>query len=108
MYLHTNANCNYYVYNIKVLQKRKNESKKSQVTGVYSHLAAAPFGETVAVSLHKLLGETIIPPLHQHLAARVRIRGGRVQLAARSGAAYRHAVAALRAVRAHDCSRGHR
>lgn len=78
---------------------------KTQVTGVYSHLPRAhrASGESLVVSLHVLLGEAIIPPLHHHLTVRIRGRG--VELAARPGAASRHAEPALRAVHAHDCAR---
>lgn len=79
---------------------------KTRVTGVYSHLPGAhrASGETLVVSLHVLLGEAIIPPLHHHhLTARVRSRG--VELAARPGAASDHAEPALRPVHAHDCAR---
>lgn len=78
---------------------------KTQVTGVYSHLSRAhrASGEALVVSLHVLLSETIIPPLHHHLTARVRSRG--VELAARPGAASHHAEPALRPVHAHDCAR---
>ncbi len=81
---------------MKVL-KKKRKKVNSPVTGVYSHLAGAhrASGEAVAVSLHILLSEAIIPPLRQNLAAR-------------SGAASRHVETALRAVHAHDCEQRRR
>jgi len=82
-------------------------NKQTQVTGVYSHLSRAhrASGESLVESFHIFLCEPIIPPLHHHLTARVRIRGRRVYLAARSRAASHHVEPALlRPVHAHACA----